>query len=156
MADSVIPATSVGSNPGKLPWKPRVAGINGLIFGPVAAGLVAYVNFRRMGQPRKAKQILVGWIPAIVVLAAILLFIPVQITHGAALGLGVGCMLAFTNLQKSDFALWEQSHPQTRPANGWNSLGLGLLGLVILVVLLEAVSLLLYLGMAWLYSRHPY
>jgi len=46
------------------PWRPRVAGLVGLFFGPLAAAFVTFINLRRMARPREA-----GWVLGLTLVA---------------------------------------------------------------------------------------
>ena len=62
----------------KQPWKPRVSGLIGLFCGPIAAGIVTYINLNRLGQPRKAKRTLGVTLLGSVILVIVLWFMPIE------------------------------------------------------------------------------
>jgi tetratricopeptide (TPR) repeat protein len=115
---------------GKLPWKPRVAGVMALLFGPLAGAFITYTNLRRLGQSRKATLTLRWSIAATLAAMVVLLYLPDQFTRIFGLGVEAAGAAVYPAIQQNDFAVWEQGHPQPQSASGWRSLGLALLGMV--------------------------
>src|SRR5260370_15905690 len=130
MIEVPMQIASFDSEPGKPPWQPRVEGVVTLLLGPLAGALVTYVNFKRLGQERKANLTLAWSIPATLVIAAALLYLPDALTRVFGLCVEAAGVVGYPAIQKEDFALWEQSHQQVQPPSGWRSLGLTFLGLI--------------------------
>lgn len=123
------------------PWRPRVAGIIGLIFGPIAAALVAFENFKRLGQTRKGANTL--WITilgSVVYFAFILEFEIEQTESLGKLIVNFICPFLFPALQKTDYEKWETSNID-EPDNGWSATGWGVLGLALFVAIGIAVQI---------------
>jgi len=115
---------------GKSPWKPHVAALMAFFFGPLAGAFITYANLRRLGQPQKANLTLRWSIAAILALVAVLFYVPNEFTRIFGLGIEAAGVAIYRAIQKDDFALWEQNHPNEQPASGWRSLGLAVLGIV--------------------------
>jgi hypothetical protein len=113
------------------PWRPRVSGIAGFLLGPLAGGIIAFVNFRRTGRPRAAAWTLVLTIVACALFGALVAFAPVAST---AIGRLIGNILSpflFPLIQNSAFDQWAAAHPGVEPANGWRSTGWAILGCIL-------------------------
>jgi len=135
MIEGAMQVASFDCEPGKPPWKPWVAGVMSLLFGPLTGALVAYANFKRLAQPRKANLTLAWSIPATLAIIVALFYLPESFTRIFALCVQAAGVAGYSAIQKEDFALWEKNHPQVQPANGWRSLGLAFLGVVTFFVL---------------------
>lgn len=117
--------------PQKPPWKPRVAGVAGLVFGPMAAAITAFINLRRLGLRRKANLTLLFTTVGSVLFGSALYWAPRELADG--MGRVVGHLVSaflYPSLQATAFEKWQADHPGTTPANGWLSVGWGVLGLV--------------------------
>jgi hypothetical protein len=115
----------------KAPWRPRVSGVAGFLFGPLAGGIIAFINFRRLGRPRAA-----AWTLALTILASAFFGVLVALAPAAtnAVGRVIGNILSpflFPALQKSAFEEWAAAHPGVEPANGWRSTGWAILGCIL-------------------------
>jgi tetratricopeptide (TPR) repeat protein len=130
MVEEPIQVPSFDREPGKPPWKPRVAGVMVLLLGPLAGAFITYVNFKRLGQERKATLTLAWSIPAVLGIIVALIYLPDSLTRIVGLCVEGAGVAGYPAIQKDDFALWEKNHPQVQPASGWRSLGLAFLGLV--------------------------
>ena len=126
------------------PWRPRVAGLSALFLGPVAGGIVCAVNFRRLGKDKKALLTIISSLLVTLLFVVLMDFVlpdngPLIRTLG--LGLLVVGFATFSNLQESDFETWCDQNQNNKPANGWSSIGLGLLGFLLLIVMVTIFAL---------------
>ena len=125
-----IDTVAAGSKP---PWRPKVAGYIALLLGPVAGALVAAASFRRMGQPRKARQTLLY---TLLLTAAFL--IPFLLAIPADAGVKKIILLAvegagysvFPSLVREEYVKWRAANPDTKPRNDYASIGWGIAGLL--------------------------
>ena len=113
------------------PWRPRVSGIAGFLLGPLAGGIIVFINFRRLGRPRAA-----AWTLGLTILACALFGVLVALAPAATNSLGrlIGNIVSpflFPALQKSAFDEWAAAHPGVEPSNGWRSTGWAILGLIL-------------------------
>lgn len=133
------------------PWKPRVAAIISGLFGPLAGALVSSANLKRLGEPRKAKQVLVYTALACIPLSVVLIRVPDEfgkIVGSIMQAAGAGIFFA---VQRKEFAAWEraaqaaaaQMEPgakQPATASEWKAVGRGFLGMVALVAMIFAMG----------------
>ena len=129
------------------PWHPYVSGIIGLIFGPVAAAIVTYINFKIFGCQVKATLTLLLTIIGTIGLMLILF----RLTEQAASDVGsvVGNVISpllFPAIQWYDYREWKLKNPGVDTYSGWKSVGWGVVGLVSYFVI--AFILILILGYA--------
>lgn len=116
----------------KAPWKPFVSGIAGFLLGPLAPGIIAFINFRRMGKPRAA-----AWTLGLTILGCALFGLLVAFSVGAAtngIGRVIGNIISpflFPLIQNKSFQEWTAAHPGVEPDKGWRSLGWAILGCVL-------------------------
>src|SRR5260370_437489 len=122
-----------------LPWSPQATMANAILLGPVAAGLVAYLNLKRLGAESKATQVLIGALVGSAILIAILIKTPIPSYGGIVLSLVIGG--SFSALQQTEFNKWQAANPGVKPRSAWGSLGWGVLGLVIFFCMAIAFSL---------------
>ena len=130
----------------KQPWRPRVSGIIGFIFGPLAAGLLTFINFRRLGKERKATLTLLYTFVGSILLFLLLGVMKTEQTEivGPLVG-NIVCPLLFPFIQKKDFKIWRNQNPQLQPNTGWNSIGWGVIGSVIFFVLALIIAVVMSL-----------
>lgn len=95
-----------------LAWSPnQIFGIS-FLFGPVAGGVVAAINFRRIGQPQSAGACIalgVGAFAAFVV-AAFLGGLSGQTLQLVGLVASVGSGALFQAMQREPFEAWKNAH----------------------------------------------
>jgi hypothetical protein len=113
--------------------------VNAILLGPVAAGLVAYLNLKRLGAAAKAQKVLIGALVGSAVLIAILIKTSIPSYGGIALSIGIGG--AFSAMQQQEFKTWQAANPGVDPRSAWASLGWGVLGLVIFLCMAFAIGL---------------
>ena len=125
-------------SPGKPPWRPKVAGYNALLLGPMAGALVAAVSLRRMGKTEKAQRVLVY--SALLCLAFLIPFLR-GIPPGAPMKKiiliaveGAGFSV-FPSLLREDYTDWRTAHLDIKQRNDYASVGWGLLGLVVYILM---------------------
>ncbi|MGH9530773.1 MAG: hypothetical protein ACRD2Q_00160 [Terriglobales bacterium] len=117
--------------PQKPPWKPRVAGIVGFVFGPMAGAITSFINLRRLGRRRRASLTLLFTAIGSVLFGAGMYWLPREFAGGVGRLVGhLVSPLLYPYLQANAFEKWEADHPGARSANGWLTIGWGLLGLV--------------------------
>jgi hypothetical protein len=117
------------------PWRPKVAGRIAFFFGPVAGALVVVVSLRRMGHQQSAKRVLLLALGMVAAEAVIIFFIPDVLSRLVGFGAEIAFLLIFPVFVEKEFGEWQATHPSASPANGWNSIGLGLVGTAVLVVI---------------------
>jgi hypothetical protein len=115
----------------KPPWRPWVSGIAGLLLGPLSGGLIAFINFRRLGRPRAA-----AWTLALTIIGCALFGVLIVFAPAASNGIGrlIGNILSpllYPFIQRNAFDEWAAAHPGTEPDKGWRSLGWAVLGCVL-------------------------
>ncbi len=128
--------------PRKPPWKPIVSGIVGLVFGPMAGAITSFINLRRLGQRRTAILTLLFTALGSLLFGVGIYWLPRELVDGAGRLVGhLVSPLLFPYLQAQAFKRWEADHPGASTANGWLTIGWGLLGLVAFFLLAIAGSL---------------
>ena len=130
----------------KPPWKPRVSGRMAFWLGPLAGGIVAFINLRRLGARRKANLTLLSTVATLILALVILIYvIPYYLLFlGKFIGLGieVAGFKIFPSIQSKDFETWQVNHPGATTANGWKAIGWGILGLLSFLALIVLVVML--------------
>lgn len=126
----VSPALPAEQSP-KSPWRPWVSGIAGFLLGPLAGGIIAFINFRRLGRPRAA-----AWTLGLTIVGCALFGMLIAFAPAASNGIGrmIGNILSpflYPFLQKKAFDEWAAAHPGVEPDKGWRSLGWAILGCVL-------------------------
>lgn len=129
------------------PWMPQQLLAASLVFGPLAAGIVAGVNFARMGHKASARPIVL--ISALYFVAELLLvavILPEGLTQPAAMALNVAFGGLLMLIQKPSFDQWKAAHFRpTKPKEQYRPNELGKLFLVALAGL--AIELVLVFGL---------
>jgi hypothetical protein len=133
--DSYTSGPLLPSETPKAPWRPKVAGRIAFFFGPVAGGLVVAVSLRRMGHQQSTKKVLLLALGAAAAEAAILFFTPDALARGVGIGAEIAFLLIFPVFMEKEFSEWQVTHPSALPSNGWNAIGWGLVGTVVLFVI---------------------
>jgi hypothetical protein len=110
------------------PWSPRVAGGCAVAFGPLAGGLITYLNLRRIGHPDKAAGVMVATLAATASFFWGVQFIP-DTSDGPGFLLNLLGMWLFPYLQQNEFHQWKTAHPEQTTRHWWTSLGWGVTGL---------------------------
>ena len=114
-----------------------------MFLGPLAGGFVCAVNFKRMGQKKKARMTLISS-SLITVLFVFLndFVLPENMTLFRILyfGILIAGYVTFSNLQENDFENWAKANHGSTPSNGWSSIGWGLLGFAILVIIVTVLA----------------
>jgi len=127
----------------KRPWPPYVAGVNGLLLGPIAGTLVAWLNLRRLGNLVKAQKLLIYAAPAFLVELFILLRLPQSSSRVFGIATTVASYKVFTFVQDPDFKRWKLGNPVEHARNGWSSLGWGIFGAVLAMAFSLGLALLM-------------
>jgi hypothetical protein len=129
--EPIQPGVPRGERAVKPPWRPRVSGIAGFVCGPLAGGLIAFINLRRLNEPRKAAWTLILTILGCVVFGLVVAKAPdsTSTTLGRLIGNFVSPFL-YPLLQLRPQREWQESHPGAPPDRGWRSSGWAILGLV--------------------------
>jgi hypothetical protein len=115
----------------KAPWRPSISGIAGFLLGPLAGGVIAFINFRRLGRARAA-----AWTLGLTILACALFGMLIAFAPAASNGIGrfIGNILSpflYPLIQKKAFDDWTAAHPGAEPDKGWRSIGWALLGCIL-------------------------
>ena len=105
-------------NTAKRPWRPYVAGVNGLLLGPIAGILVAWLNLRRLGSFVKAQKLLFYAVPAFLVELFILLRLPQNPSRIFGIATTIASYKVFTFVQDPDFERWKLANPGEQTSNG--------------------------------------
>ena len=137
--ENTLQSESVKPRP-KRPWRPHVAGVSAVILGPVAGILIAWRNLITLGNPQKATQLLVYAVPLLFIELYLLFRLPEGPSRILGLAITFASYKLFTFPQEPDFRAWMERNPAANPRNGWTSLGWGLSGLVLAVVLALGVA----------------
>lgn len=123
-------------DPSKQPWRPRVSGVVGFLFGPLAAAIVSFNNLRRLGSPWRA-----NWVLIATVLACLLIgfsYLPVRNYANQQVQLAdsfygfswlvlwvhIGNLVSpfiYPILQWQKFEDWKAQKQHRPPANGWSA-----------------------------------
>lgn len=117
------------------PWRPRVSGIIGALFGPVAAAIVCFVNLRRLGARRKASSVLLLSLIGSVLLGSLMYVLQETSQHVARLVGNFISPFLYPILQLSEFEAWRATNPGVRTDSGWRATGWGLVGGVVFLAL---------------------
>jgi len=118
----------------KPPWRPKVAGYVALFLGPVAGALVAAASFRRMGQPRKARQtVFYSLLFCVAFLIPFLVGIPADAAIKKIILLAVegAGYSVFPSIVREDYVKWRNANPAMKPRNDWAAAGWGILGALV-------------------------
>jgi hypothetical protein len=119
----------------KAPWRPKVAGHIAFFFGPIAGALIVTISLRRMGYQQVAKKVMLLAVIAAAAEAAILFFIPEYLSRLVGFSAEIAFLLVFPVFMDNEFNEWQASHPSASPSNGWNSIGWGLFGTAMFIVI---------------------
>jgi hypothetical protein len=138
---TTVPAMSAEAV-AKAPWRPRVSGIAGFLCGPLAGAIIAFINFRRLNENRKA-----NWTLGLTILASLLFGVVIAeatdtfvLVAGKVFGNVISPFL-FPLIQNSAFDGWAKNHPLAEPSNGWRSTGWAILGLAAFMVVAVGAAL---------------
>jgi len=126
----------------KPPWRPKVAGYVALILGPIAGALVAAASFRSMGQSRKAHQtMLYTLLFCMAFLIPFILGIPAgaPIKKIMALAVEGAGYSVFPSILREDYMKWKASNPSMKPRNDYISIGWGVLGAFIYIIIASLI-----------------
>jgi len=127
----------------KAPWRPKAAGRAAFFFGPVAGALVVAVSLRRMGYRQSAKKVMFLALGAAAAEATILFFIPAVLSRLVGFGAEIAFLLIFPAFMEKEFSEWQATYPSAKPSNGWNTIGWGLVGSVVFLVIAFVVFVVL-------------
>lgn len=126
----------------KSPWRPLVSGVAGFLLGPLAGGIIAFINFRRLHRPRAA-----AWTLGLTILGCAFFGVLIAFSTAAAsngLGRLVGNIISpflFPFIQNKAFNEWTAAHPGVEPDKGWRSIGSGILGMILYFALALGAAL---------------
>ncbi|NJD76662.1 MAG: hypothetical protein FIB08_06125 [Candidatus Methanoperedens sp.] len=113
------------------PWHPYVIGVVGLIFGPISAGLVTYVNFKIFGSKIKAILTLILSFVYTTLLIIMLSLLP---ERGAkdlgTVASGIVTPILFMTIQWYDYENWRRKYPGVKTYNAWKTIGWCVVGTV--------------------------
>ncbi len=133
-------------DPSKQPWRPRVSGVVGFLFGPLAAGAVSFTNLRRLGSPRRANWVLLATVLACLLIGFLYLPVrnyanqqvqPADLFYGFSwfiLWIHIGNLLSpfvYPILQWQKFEDWRAQEQQRPPANGWSAAFSAIIGFLL-------------------------
>lgn len=141
MSDEARPAED-GITDTKPPWNPTVVGVLAILCGFGAAGVLAGLNYRRLGKPHLTWPTIGITVGAFAALLVTLSFFVGELGANAWLPYAVNVPPAFllVRLQRSDYEMWKKRFPSA-PGPGWGlpvMIGAGSLAIV-LAVLFAAV-----------------
>jgi hypothetical protein len=110
------------------PFEPYVAGVNAILFNPLAGALVCALNFKRLGNSTRARQVLVYGIPAALIQAYFSLRLPPG-GHARYFNIvfAVASYKIFTFLQDDYVDRWKVSNPAGVPKGFWSTIGWSIL-----------------------------
>jgi hypothetical protein len=122
----------------KPPWRPKVAGYTAFLLSPMAGALVTAASLRRMGNRRKARQVLLYTL-----LFCFAFLIPFILLIPADAGINKIILIAvegagfsvFPSVMRDDFVRWKAANPEKKPRNDWAAAGWGLIGAFIYVAM---------------------
>lgn len=100
------------------------------------------ISLRRMGHRERAKTVMLLALGIAVAEGLILAFIPEVLSRLVSFAAEIVFLLIFPPFMEKEFAAWESSHPDVKPASGWRAIGWGFLGATLFLVIL----LLVFLG----------
>ena len=131
--------------PNVLPWKPRVSGIIGFFLGPTAAGLVAYINLRRLNEYRLANWTFVLTVITSVLFGSLVLVLPDD--QANIIGKISGSLIApllFPAIQLGAFSAWQKKHEILKTNHGLKAMGWGVIGFVWYVLIIFSIGQLCF------------
>ena len=117
------------------PWNPSYLPFVAFLMGPLGGGILYALNFRRLGQPRRARACMIGAVVLTLACAGLIvglidagvLTTKDRIARYGVQGLSAGLGLVLTRLQSGRFRAWEQLGRPPRkllgPAIGYGCLG---------------------------------
>ncbi len=162
--EAASPVTALAP-PDKPPWNPTLFTGMALVFSFAASGILAGLNWRRLGKPQYMAPTILLSVVGFVVMVGVLMVLPLG--EGAARGMGylinIGLGGLLTYLQRAAFREWTATHGvPTAQQSGYlvpAAVGLGTLAVVIVLMFsplvgmgLAGLAVLVALA-AWLASR---
>lgn len=136
------------------PWKPMVAGVMGLLLGPIAAAIVTFINLKRLDRHKKANWVLALSIAGGIILFYGLFFLPEL--QSESLGKFIGNFISpflYPFIQKDDFEEWKAKHPEATANRGVRSIGWGFIGLLLNLVIVFGISMSIPYDYSDLYGK---
>ena len=113
------------------PWQPSQIFAASVLFGPAACGVVAGINFRRLGQPQLAGLSIAAGLGAFLILALVLVHASGSAAQPIGLITNFAVGGAFQAGQRGAFDDWKTRHwKPTTPNERYRSTRVGLLFLV--------------------------
>jgi hypothetical protein len=97
------PASPVRTNPAAKLYGPTAIFVATILFSPLVGGAMAAINWRRAGDPRKAKITLLLGVGALAVIVAIAALAPASwgaLQRGSVIGGTMGAAMGFRNEQR--------------------------------------------------------
>ena len=120
----------------KAPWKPWVSGVHGALFGPVSAGLITYINLKRLGKPAKGLKVFLFSFVISISILFLFAYFPEDLPdlYGKIFQSIVG--IVFPMFQYKEFNDWKNENTLANyPSNGWKAFGWSILGLILFLLL---------------------
>jgi len=141
--DSYTLGPPLPSETPKPPWRPKTTGRIAFFFGPIAGALLVAISLRRMGHQQSAKKVMRLALTVAAAESALLFFIPEAVSRLVGFGAEIAFLLIFPVLMEKEFVDWQATHPSTRPSNGWNAIGWGIVGTVLFFLIAFVVFMAL-------------
>ncbi|MGL1935588.1 MAG: hypothetical protein OCD01_11225 [Fibrobacterales bacterium] len=136
-----VDISEIKYNTDKLPWKPWVTGFYGASFGPISAGIITYLNLKRMGHRDKGYKIFSATMIISFLIIAFLIYLPDDVPEFYGRIFQALVSVLFPMLQTSEFKLWlNEDTLGNSPRNGWSALGWGFLGMIAFIIMAYSVG----------------
>lgn len=120
--------------PADCPWAPNQVFAVGMLFGGLAAGVIAAMNAKRLGRPQWAVPSVIAGVLAVVVGVITSCLLPEQAGRGAALfgSLVIGGLLSL--VQRGAYKAWKAENDpgsSVKAPRVWQIVGVGVLCLAV-------------------------
>ncbi len=128
---------------GRPPIHPYIVGIIGFIFGPMAGGIVTYINFKTFGQKSKA---IVTLLITVIGTFALLFFLYKLPENAPSTVSGIGnvvSFLFFPTIQWFDYEKWRRNNPGVATYTGWKAAGWGIMGFIVKFIMSLIIIIIL-------------
>ncbi|MBN2536157.1 MAG: tetratricopeptide repeat protein [Spirochaetales bacterium] len=118
--DTIIADTTLSpSPPGKIPWNPKVFIVMSILFSFGASGILAGINWRRLGKPALTWPTIIFSQSGLIVFIIILSFLPPNLNETIARLVGYGINIAIgrwlAGWQESAYKEWTSQYGEPKP-----------------------------------------